>query len=179
MLSKDVYPKYILAVSASFALAVLFHFLYGWFPSIIISLIAPVNESVFEHVKLFYVPALLVYLFLYKSFGKYYPNYLTGILASILIMPIIMFVLYFIYRSFLPDLIVFDILITIIVLLIGFLISFRISISDKNYILIASFVFNVIGVMFLLYAYLTYNPPKTKIFEIDDTGIYGVHSTID
>lgn len=49
-----------------FIVGSLFHFLYGLFGELfIIGLIAPVNESIFEHTKLFSVPAALWYALVY------------------------------------------------------------------------------------------------------------------
>ena len=60
-------------------LGVLLHFLYGWLPHPIIALISPVRESLWEHLKILYVPLLLSGLFLGGKRG------LTPWLCSLLI----------------------------------------------------------------------------------------------
>lgn len=52
---------YILAAAAGFLL----HFLYDWSPNVLFAMISPVQESVWEHLKLIYWP-LLVFGLLYS-----------------------------------------------------------------------------------------------------------------
>lgn len=40
-------------------LGVLLHFLFGWFPSPLTALVSPVRESLWEHLKIVYIPLLL------------------------------------------------------------------------------------------------------------------------
>ena len=56
---------YLLAAGAG----VLLHFLYSWFPNPVLALVSPVRESVWEHVKLLYVPLLAVSLLMGRG-GK-------------------------------------------------------------------------------------------------------------
>ena len=46
------------------ALGVLLHFLYSWFPNPIVALISPVRESLWEHIKILYIPLLMSALIL-------------------------------------------------------------------------------------------------------------------
>ena len=56
--------KLILYYLTAAAAGVLLHFLFSWFPNPISALVAPVRESVWEHVKLLYFPLLAVSLLL-------------------------------------------------------------------------------------------------------------------
>ena len=51
------------AAAASVCLGCAWHFLYDWYPHFLVGLFAPVNESVWEHLKLLFwpvIPAALV-----------------------------------------------------------------------------------------------------------------------
>ena len=53
-----------------FLIGFIIHNLYDWFPNIFISIISPVNESIFEHIKLIftsYIIWLIVKYFIYKN----------------------------------------------------------------------------------------------------------------
>ena len=58
--TKKMLLAYILAAAAG----VLLHFLFQWLPNPVFALVSPVRESVWEHVKLIYVPLLAVSLIL-------------------------------------------------------------------------------------------------------------------
>ena len=56
--------KLILCYFAAAALGVLLHFLFTWFPNLILALISPVRESIWEHVKIIYFPLLAASLYM-------------------------------------------------------------------------------------------------------------------
>lgn len=56
--------RFWLTFFAALMLGVLLHFLYGWFPCSLTALISPVRESLWEHLKVMFLPLLLSGLFL-------------------------------------------------------------------------------------------------------------------
>jgi hypothetical protein len=57
----------------------LLHFVYKWTnQNKIIGLFSPVNESVWEHLKLLFVPMLLYSVVEYFAVGNRFPNFITG-----------------------------------------------------------------------------------------------------
>ena len=60
----------IVGVFISFILAIIFHFIYGWVPNSVISVIAPVNESIWEHMKLIVTPSIIFSIFEYFIYKK-------------------------------------------------------------------------------------------------------------
>ena len=71
--------RVILTFLIASGLGVVLHFLFRWLPYPLIALISPVRESLWEHLKILYIPLLLSGLFLGKKRG------LTPWLASLLI----------------------------------------------------------------------------------------------
>ena len=68
----------IIGIITIFALSFLYHFLYQWFPNPIFSIIFPVNESIWEHMKLLYTGILswgLIEIILLKKNKINYNNY--------------------------------------------------------------------------------------------------------
>ena len=65
----------------SLILSVLLHFIYGIIPIKLFSILAPVNESIWEHMKLIISSTLLFSIFEYFIYRKkdfYYNNYLLS-----------------------------------------------------------------------------------------------------
>ncbi len=70
------------------------HFLYSQFPCVLTALIAPVNESLWEHVKLLYWPCLLAGLFLHRR----RPDLLGQRAFALLVVSVGMLVIAYIYH---------------------------------------------------------------------------------
>ncbi|MCD8027372.1 MAG: DUF6512 family protein [Erysipelotrichaceae bacterium] len=65
-----------------------FHFIYDYFPYFPLSLIFPINESIFEHLKLSLYPMMFIDIYLYFQYYKQDKHilfpYLVGLLTSML-----------------------------------------------------------------------------------------------
>ena len=77
-------------------LGTLSHFFYQWsHENILIGLFSPVNESVWEHLKLLFFPALTYMFIEQKAMGKAMPGLfgknLLGIFAGLLVMPLLFY----------------------------------------------------------------------------------------
>lgn len=97
------------------ALGVLLHFLYTWLPYPLIALISPVRESLWEHLKILYIPLLLSGLFLG---GR---RQLTPWLCSLLTVCGLMLLIGWLYNVvFQGQADVFNIILFFVLMLIGF-----------------------------------------------------------
>ncbi len=56
---KGYSAKFWIVFGAALALGVLLHFLHDWFPGPVTALISPVRESLWEHLKIIFLPLLL------------------------------------------------------------------------------------------------------------------------
>ncbi len=65
----------VIGVFVVLAIASLWHFIYEWLPCGFMASISPVNESPWEHAKLFFVPPLIWYVVMYFAAGRRYPNF--------------------------------------------------------------------------------------------------------
>lgn len=147
-------------------LGTLSHFLYDWSGDhYIVGLFTPVNESVWEHMKLVFFPMLLYSLIMIYKFKSTYPcitfALCCGTLAGTLLIP----VLYYAYTSILSkDSFILDIGIFILSILAAFLLVYRLTLSCSPgaYTLLPCFLVCILFICFMLF---TYHPPDAEIFE--------------
>lgn len=162
-------------LSLSSLFGTILHFLYDWTnKSLFIAPISGVNESIWEHMKLLYVP-LFIFALIQSRFFKYYKNFwcikLVGILAGLLLIPI----LFYTYNGAFgksPDLIniaIFFVSAATIFILEWYLFK-KNTIKCKRPWLAFLFIC-FIGVLFILFTFVT---PKIPIFKDPLTGTYGI-----
>lgn len=109
------------------------HFLYGWSGNNrIVGLFAPVNESVWEHMKLLFFPMLAYSLYMILRFRKDHPGitsaFCLGILAGTILIP----VFFYAYTCVLGrNLFFLDISTFILSILIAFRIAYGLTLSGR------------------------------------------------
>ena len=68
-----------------FLLCFLFHFLYNWFPSSLTAIFFPVNESIWEHMKLLFSAVIFFGIIEYIILQKFkisYNNFFASLFVS-------------------------------------------------------------------------------------------------
>lgn len=85
-----------LGILWTLVLGTLSHFFYQWsHENMLVGLFSPVNESVWEHLKLLFFPALMYMLIEQKAMGKAMPGLLgknlLGLFAGLLVMPLLFY----------------------------------------------------------------------------------------
>lgn len=166
----------IIGIFVIFILSFIFHFMYEWFPNTLFSILFPVNESIWEHMKLIITPTLLFSIFEYIIYIKdniEYNNFILSYGISIILGIIIYLIIYipldniFGHSSF----------IAIFLLFISFIIIQIISyyIMNTNNIKYSSIIgILLIIIMYIVFGYLTYNPIYIDIFYDFMNGHYGI-----
>ena len=169
----------IIAVIGIFILSFGAHFAYDLFPNPIFSFIFPVNESIWEHMKIIFTSTLIYgiidYILLKKNKIKFnnfsFQLYFTAI-SSIPIYLVIYIPLYKLLGE--------NIFISIFLLLIVYIISQWISyniLKEKRIKILNNIAIPVILIVYLGFIYLTYNPIKNYIFYDTNTKTYGINNT--
>lgn len=158
-----------------FAFAFVTHNLYEWLPGFVTT-IFPVNESLYEHMKMIFITPVIISTILYIIFylkGKPINNYLSGLFFSS-IFNIIIF-----YLIFLPiyNIIGENMVVTLIVYFISIAVSqwinyMIINRDNRPLINIISFVLIIVTITVLLY--FTYNPLRNDFFRDSKTQTYGI-----
>jgi len=156
----------------------LMHFVYelsGRFTPL--ELIAAVNESTWEHLKLAVWPFLIFALVEHIFLKKKVKNFLIAKTAGVYLIPISIVVFFYSYLTILGhDSLFLDISIFIISIVIGQLISYKILISKKltgiwNKIAILAMIVCIVK-LFLF----TFFPPHMFLFKDPVSGGYGIIS---
>jgi hypothetical protein len=134
-----------------------------------------VNESVWEHFKLAFWPgflfALLEWVVIQKSCNNFWMAKSLGLLS----MPVIIGVLFYGYTAVLGhSSFVVDIMIFLVAVSTGQWISYMILTAAPIHILIRQSTFLVLVAMTVAFAWFSYSPPHTFIFEDSQTHSYGI-----
>lgn len=154
----------------------LFHNIYNLFPNFLTSFLFPVNESLFEHLKLMFTSEIiisLITLLVLKLKNIKFSNYILGLLIGVIVTISLFFLIYLpIYNRYGENLIL-TMTIYLITLIVGNIIFYLISKRKHNY-LINSISLVIIIVITGILGYLTYNPVKTPFFFDPINEIYGI-----
>lgn len=167
----------LISIPFLFVIGTIFHFIYKWSNnSRIVGLIAPVNESIFEHSKLLLFPLILVYTiyYFYNSSNLYENSYFLAMLVSIVVSIITMFSFYYTYKGIIGNSYLWmDILDLLVSLIVAQLVANHVYVySDgiNKYISIS-----LIVLISLSYFYLTYKPLKIPLFFDNISKSYGIN----
>jgi len=154
----------------------LLHFAFEWSGELPpIGVFAAVNESVFEHLKLTYWPALLYAAIEYRLVKNYANNFIIAKTAGLYVMPVSIIVLFYSYTTITgSESLIADIMIFIGAVALGQLTSYRILTRPRlrnSYHISA-----LVGVISLgvVYAVFTFYPPQLPMFLNPITGTYGI-----
>jgi len=156
-------------------LGTLLHFAFEWSGRWIpIAPIAAVNESVWEHLKLGFWPALVWPVLEYSRFGKSANNFLLAKTVGIYLIPITIVVLYYAYTAILGHgLLPVDITIFVVAVIVGQLVSYRLlaaSPVSERLNRFAPIALAILGILFVLF---TFCPPQFPLFRDSVTCFYG------
>lgn len=167
----------IIAVIGIFILSFLVHFAYDLFPNTIFSFFFPVNESIWEHMKILFTAPLIYgiidYIIINKNKIKINNFAFSLYFTSFINIPIYLVVYLPIYKL-LGENIFISITIMLLVYSLSEYLSYRI-LQDKKYKVLNKLTIPIITIVYLGFIYLTYNPPHTYIFYDTQNKIYGIN----
>ncbi len=142
------------------------HFLYDWSgKNNIIGLFTPVNESVWEHMKLLFFPMLIYSLIMIFKFKENCPCITSSLCFGILIGTLLIPVFFYIYTYILgKNVFILDIGTFILSVIIAFLISYKFTQSCilKPYTFLLCILTGIVFICFLVF---TNYPPDNMIFK--------------
>lgn len=171
----------VIGVFGIFLLCFLFHFLYEWLPNSLFSIFFPVNESIWEHMKLIYtsfvVYGIIDYILLNKNKIQF-----NNFLLQLFIIPIIAIILYLvifipIYNNFGENMII-SIGLLFLVIVVEQLLSYHLlqyrKIKYQN-------IIGIIGIIlvYIIFGYLTYRPLENYVFFDTVESKYGINIYTD
>ena len=168
----------IISTIGIFLLCFLFHFIYDWIPSYITAIFFPVNESIWEHMKLLFsavvIYGIIDYIILQK-FKVKYNNFFTNLFVTgIAIIPIYLLMFLPIYYKIGENMVI-TIGIMLIAIIISQVISYYIlKANDLDKLNIISLI--LIIMTYIVFAYLTYYPIKNELFFDTQEEKYGLNN---
>lgn len=154
----------------------LLHFAFEWSGGAIpVASIAAVNESVWEHLKLGFWPALVYAALEYSRFGKSANNFHFAKTIGIYLIPITIVVLFYAYTAILGhDLLIADIAIFVVAVVVGQLVSYRLLTASPLPARLNRFAPIALAVLGILFVLFTFYPPQVPLFRDPISGGYGI-----
>ena len=163
------YLKFLM-IGLCFLLAFPTHFIYDIFPNKLTAIFFPINESIFEHMKILVTSFLLSNLFFYP-FIKKRKNILFSIFISCLIMVPLYLILFLPIYYMIGENLFYSIFLILIVDIIVFNIYFKMEYSNFNNLNVIGFIGIVL--IYLLFTYFSYHPLLNDLFFDSIKGKYG------
>ena len=164
---------------AIMSFAALWHFVYAWTPNVVAAAIFPVNESVWEYLKLFLVPSAIFYVIEFIAIGYRFRNYIFAHGMSLVAMPLVTLAMFYFYRNLagVGESLLINVIITFISICIGLYVGYKLTIQKRK-IGNSRATFIIAAVLLVLYGVLTFIPPKTPMFQDSNTGGYGIEGSV-
>jgi hypothetical protein len=153
------------------------HFVYGWSSqNALVGLFAPVNESIWEHAKLVFLPPLLWYCFTALSPRRGRSYELVGASAvAVWFMPLFQITFYYAYAAVTRgDVFVMDLVDFTLTVVLGQVLFYQLA--TRLHCTRAGRVAAVLSVVALagIFLVLTVRPPHIPLFMDSRNGTYGI-----
>jgi len=174
-MSRSVLKWELIGIAIISILGAILHFVFDWSgqweP---LGVLAAVNESVWEHFKIGFWPALLYAVFEYPLLKKYANNFLIAKAACVYVIPVTIAIVFYSYTSlFGQEILLVDILIFVIAIALGQLTSYKILTSRQLQWGLKGLGVFLIIILAVAFGVFTFYPPHLPIF-LDSTGVYGI-----
>ena len=163
-----------------FIITFLAHFAYDVFSIDLFAIFFPVNESIFEHLKMIFSSFLISGVVEYIIFKKYdikYNNFFTNLLVTALSCIIVFLIIWLPIHYRIGENMLMTIIVLFISICISQIIAFYILTSKHNKALNYTSIFLII-IISILFAYFTYNPMINDFFFDPLKEKYGINTYI-
>ena len=141
----------------------------------VVGVFSAVNESVWEHLKLGFWPALAYAVIEYRYLKESTSNFFLAKAVGIYLIPIVIPILFYSYTAVLGESVfVIDISTFVIAVIVGQLASYRLLTYrrlSENFNRISLVALVLLGVAFMVF---TFYPPHLDVFRDPVTGDYGI-----
>ena len=166
----------IFIIILEFVLSFPIHFIHDKFPCFLTSIFFPVNESIWEHMKIIYTSILLssiIEYFIYKKKNIPTNNFIISIPISAVVGIVFYLVIYLIIDIFIPHNFFVAIVIMFITYIFFNIVSYFI-LNKKEIPNQKELGISLILISYIIFTHLTYYPPKNYLFIDQLTRTYGV-----
>jgi len=180
MRCKKIFWFEIIGVIVIFLLGSLWHNLYGLLgENVLVGLVAPVNESMWEHWKIGFYPILVYGLFEYSFIKNEANNFLFSKVIGIIVFNIVNFGLIFVYEELIGEASLPVHLTTYFLgILAAQIVSYLIMCYSKENRSYFNFAVVFIVMFIMIFIKFTFNPPLKDYFKDSQTGTFGINKYI-
>jgi hypothetical protein len=152
------------------------HFTFEWSGgNAVVGVFSAVNESVWEHLKLGFWPAIVFALVEFKYLSKETNNFMFAKTIGVYLIPITIVVIFYSYTAIIGEsVLVIDILSFVLAVVVGQLVSYRLLTGKRlpyNLDLVSLIALTLLGLAFVIF---TFYPPQLGLFQDPITGGYGL-----
>ena len=176
MIKKNIW-HFLLLCASTILLGTLLHFTYEWFSkSPIVGAFSAVNESTFEHLKLFITPIVLFGVIGWLRHRHSFENIFPALFFAILIGMLTITVFFYTYTGIIgTNFMVLDIFSFILGVFVSYFVLFRI-IESERFTSSGANGLAAIGVFVIVSAmvFFTFYPPQIALFKDPLTGTFGI-----
>ena len=156
-------------------LGVIFHFIFEWSnENIFVATLSPVNESIWEHLKLLFFPMVITIILGYFYDEKNVENYLCAKTFGIIISMIFTVAAYYTYSGVIgKNIDAINIIIFVIAVIIGQYVSYKKMKSKfccNNLVVII-----ILVILYLYFLVFTFYPPQIGLFKDPINGTFGFY----
>lgn len=165
----------IIGVVVAFFLCFPFHFIYDRFPSFVTSIFAPVNESIWEHMKILFgsiiLSAVIQKIIVVSKRLEFNNICFSNFVGAISSIPIFLIIFLPIYYNFGHNLVI-TIIIMFITIVISEYIAYKVMMMRDLYQENKTILYVVI--VYIIFTIFTYFPINNNLFIDPITGILGI-----
>lgn len=159
-----------------FICGALLHFLYDWTNASALGvLFGAVNESVWEHIKIFSMP-YVVWSIIELAFSiPYFRQFVVAKVMGLYLLGILIISFFYLYTTITgAAILIIDILSVFAWISISHLFSYKITTSDKDLRNLFPLCLGLLFLFVVMYFCFTAVPPHIDIFKDPVTGMYGI-----
>lgn len=139
-----------------------------------LALVAAVNESTWEHLKLGFWPALFFGVLEFFLYGKRNKNFFFAKVVNFYLIPTLIVFLFYGYRLFINDNLFFDISIFIIAIVTSYFFAYKILTSTNDYSIHKLLIAILLVLEISAFCLLTFYPPHLFLFKDPVTQNFGI-----
>lgn len=152
----------------------LFHFTFGWAnDNSLVGIFSPINESIWEHLKLLFFPMLISTIIGYFYIGKLIQNYLCSKVLGIILSMSFIVVFFYTYTGIIGiNFTVVDIGSFFIAVLLGQYVTYKKMKSQFSCNNLISII--ILLILYLCFFIFTFFPPHIAFFKDPLTGMFGI-----
>lgn len=142
------------------------HFLYDWTGNNhVVGLFMPINESIWEHMKLLFFPMIIYSIIMVLKFHQKYSCITSALCFGVLMGTFLIPVFYYAYTSILgKNVFIIDIGIFILSIVIAFWLSYKLTLSCYL-VSYSSLLYIMVCMLFIFFLIFTYHTPNATIFQ--------------